>query len=31
MRAANSHGRWMPEGLARKVQHRRALSQWYDA
>lgn len=29
MRAVNSHGRWLPEGLARKQQHRRALVQWY--
>lgn len=31
MRAANSHGRWMPEGLARKAHRRRALAQWYEA
>ncbi|MFA9217014.1 MAG: M14 family zinc carboxypeptidase [Sphingomonadaceae bacterium] len=30
MRATSSHGRWMPQGLARKVQQRRALAQWYD-
>ena len=29
MRAASSHGRWLPEGMARTVQHRRALTQWY--
>ena len=29
MRAASSHGRWMPQGMARTVQHRRALAQWY--
>jgi len=31
MRAANSHGRWMPEGLARKAHRRRALAQWYES
>jgi hypothetical protein len=30
MRAAASHGRWLPEGMARKVARRRALAQWYD-
>ncbi|OBV37940.1 M14 family zinc carboxypeptidase [Janthinobacterium psychrotolerans] len=31
MRAANSHGRWMPEGLARKAHRKRALAQWYES
>lgn len=31
MRAASSHGRWMPEGLLRKAQRRRALAQWYES
>ena len=31
MRATNSHGRWLPEGLARKAQRRRALAQWYES
>lgn len=31
MRATNSHGRWLPEGLARKGQRRRALAQWYES
>ncbi|MRW93302.1 zinc carboxypeptidase [Duganella sp. FT80W] len=29
MRAASSHGRWTPEGMARTFHHRRALTQWY--
>ena len=31
VRAANSHGRWLPDGMARKIQHRRALKQWYES
>ncbi len=31
MRAASSHGRWVPEGLARKAQRRRALALWYES
>ena len=29
MRAVNSHGRWVPEGMARKQQRRRSLTHWY--
>ena len=29
MRAAHSHLRWQPHGMARTAQHRRALAQWY--
>lgn len=30
IRAASSHGRWLPQGLARKQQQRRALARWYN-
>lgn len=29
MRATISHQSWLPSGMARKVQHKRALTQWY--